>query len=512
MNRGIAATTITLAALLVVLSAPAGISAGVTADSAPTNVSTQLGDEIQNATTHPKSPIDTVGWEDGYWYDDPVAITRSDGINESELEMLTARAMARVEILRGQEFQRSVSVNVQSRTEYQSSSPFQSSSSSNYSKWNNQVWESLFIVDSQSNISEELDKVYSGGVVGYYQPGTEEIVVVSDSSGSLSVSESTLIHELVHALQDQRFSLSDQRYRANTQDAQLAMNGLIEGEAKYIEKQYRQQCATTWECQRTPATGSSGSSANNGIQILLYQPYADGAEFIRTTVASGGWEAVDSLFESPPTSSSEIIHQDTSKKNTPLAPLPAQTDGWHKYETLGVDGADTLGEASVFVMFWYQNSNYNINTIPRSSIRDADGTLSYDHSVSTGLVNDQLTPYQKNDAHGYVWQLAWDSEEDATEFVQTYRAVLRGHGGDRVSETVTKLPAGTYADTFYVEHNGRNVTIVNGPSQEAVKALAPTEMETNPLEYKLRQSADVSTVVGIVLPILCLVYALFRLN
>ena len=45
---------------------------------------------------HPEEPRggDTIGWENGYWYDDPVDVTTSDGLNESELEAVTARQMA----------------------------------------------------------------------------------------------------------------------------------------------------------------------------------------------------------------------------------------------------------------------------------------------------------------------------------------------------------------------------------------------------------------------------------
>ena len=73
---------------------------------------------------HPDEPRggDTIGWENGYWYDDPVNVTTSDGLNETELSAVTARTMARVERIRDREFQSTVPVEVISRAEYRTRS------------------------------------------------------------------------------------------------------------------------------------------------------------------------------------------------------------------------------------------------------------------------------------------------------------------------------------------------------------------------------------------------------
>jgi hypothetical protein len=55
---------------------------------------------------------DELGWENGYWYDEPLSVTTADGLNESEREAVVARTMARVERVRGLEFEQSVPVSV----------------------------------------------------------------------------------------------------------------------------------------------------------------------------------------------------------------------------------------------------------------------------------------------------------------------------------------------------------------------------------------------------------------
>ena len=47
---------------------------------------------------------DRLGWEAGYWYDDPLPVNATDGLNESEREAAVARTMARVERIRESSF------------------------------------------------------------------------------------------------------------------------------------------------------------------------------------------------------------------------------------------------------------------------------------------------------------------------------------------------------------------------------------------------------------------------
>ncbi|MFB6129612.1 MAG: hypothetical protein ABEJ28_02195, partial [Salinigranum sp.] len=76
--------------------------------------------------THPPGNFtdparDVIGWEAGYWYDEPIAVDQSDGLNRSEREAFVARTMARVEKIRDLEFEQSVPVKVISRAEYRRS-------------------------------------------------------------------------------------------------------------------------------------------------------------------------------------------------------------------------------------------------------------------------------------------------------------------------------------------------------------------------------------------------------
>lgn len=414
---------------------------------------------------------DVIGWENGYWHNESVDVNRTGGLNQTDRDAVVARSMARVEYLREAEFEHDVSVEVKTRSEHRESNPFDQQIGKQ-SDWNNLVWEGLFIVDESTNVSTEFQEYYDAGVLGYYDPPTNSLVVLSENSDSVRMSEAILIHELTHALQDQRFNLNQPKYSPPTQDAALAAKGLVEGEAMYIHNQYQDRCGDEWDCLTEPNPRPSFDT-NRGVQLTLAQPYSDGGGYITHLVQNGGWDAVDAAFESPPRETAAIIHPDTTVSSYQFDPLSRQQNGWEKYYYPGDFGSNDLGETSVFVMLWYQNYEYDIDTIPEESIQDSSGDSHYNHSVSAGLVNDRFTPYKNGEDRGYVWRLRWETEEDAREFTQMYEQILAGHGSDQRNDSTWVIQSGGYADAFHVDQDGKTVIITNAPRDDQLDELRP---------------------------------------
>lgn len=494
------ASVLVLIALLLVSMAAGSLAA------TPQHAADSPGGAIQAKS--PPTDGGTIGVEKGYDHDAPLFLDRSDGLNNTELEALTYRTMARVEEIRDTEFSESVTVEVQTRQEYRENSPFSYGSSSARSAWNNQVWESLFIVGAETNVSVTLRDSFGDSVLGYYEPASSRLVLVTDSRQPTTVSERTLAHELTHALQDQRFNLSAPRHNPPTQDAQLASNGLIEGAAIHVESRYDDRCETEWHCLPEP-TQQRPAGGNAGVQNSLYHPYAQGQAYIRHTLRQDGWEGVDARFASPPTSTRQITHLDAAATNHSFASLPERQGQWTTFEEVGDNGTDSVGQASVFTMLWYQTYAYNIDTRQNETFRHADGGLSYDHPVSNGLVNDRITPYKNDTAYGYVWRLEWQTPADAALFTETYRQILEGHGGQPLSDTTTTIAAGSFEDVYQVSQNGTTVTIVNAPTTTAIDTLGATQTDTGLSIGPLLPALTVRTIVVGLLPALALAYGFF---
>ncbi len=427
------------------------------------------------AQVRPDPDGDPVGWEDGYWHDDPIDVDQSDGLSDRELDALVARATARVEYIRGAEFEESVDVAVVSREAYRDRQR-ESSANDSFAAWNNQVWEALFVDGEDTNVQEELSSTVGAAVAGFYAPGPNEIRIVTPTPDSPTIDNATLVHELTHALQDQQGRLTGVQPESATQDESLAVDGLVEGEANYVERRYNARCGAEWACAAPPSDGGGGGDPNLGILLTVLQPYSDGPVYVDGIRKKSGWDGVSAAFDSPPVSTEQTIHR-TDEQPVPIEYDDRATDGWRPYPNQGERGSDTVGEASIYVMFWYQARESGADTVDPAALRDTDSrldTFDYDAEPSAGWGNDRVFPYRHPDREegGYVWVTEWDTPEDAREFRQAHEAILRANDAERENGTWV-IPAGQYADAFRVAHNGTRVVVVNGPDPEAVRAIRP---------------------------------------
>ncbi|MFC6823873.1 Hvo_1808 family surface protein [Halopelagius fulvigenes] len=433
---------------------------------------------------------DVLGWEDGYWYGEPIRVDQSDGLSDEEMRAFVGRSMARVEYVRHKEFRKRVSVEVLSRAEYRNRSTGTPSATgpSEFDQWNNQVWEALFITGEAADSQSSISGTRESAVAGFYSPRDDEIKIITDSPDSPTIDNATLVHELTHALQDQHYDLTKRKYTGQTQDGDLAIDGAVEGSAKYVELRYAEMCEGEWSCVPAPQRASSGSSGNSsgggpnlGIFLTIFQPYSDGPVFIAEQHRRGGWDAVDAQMENPPESSEQVIHR-TDEKPVRIQFRDRGRNGWSTFRSQGQGGSDTVGEASIFAMFWYQARTTGADTVNPRSILQIDSrydTYNYDAKPSNGWGNDRLFPYKKGSGnaseYGYVWVTEWDSEADARQFQNAYQNILSAHGATKRGENTYVVPNGEFEDAFRVTRDGTRVVIVNGPTPKDLDDIRPRQ-------------------------------------
>jgi hypothetical protein len=396
------------------------------------------------------SPADDgeLGVENGYSYDDDLSVTPDDGLNETELEAVKSRSMARLERLRGLEFTDDVPVRVVTREQYRANAT--STPNRTHQLWNNQVWEGLFLVGEDRNVSAVFDDLRGSTVQGYYSPGTDEIVIVSDAA-TPRLSRGTLVHELVHALQDQQFGLNGSM---DTQDGQLAHSGVVEGEANLLTARYGGQCEAEWSCVTVPGgDGGGGGLSSPGVFAVIYQPYATGPGFVAALEQRGGWDAVDDAHAEYPASSEQVIHPERYPDDEPVdVTVPDRsTAAWDRFDHDPV--ADTVGEASVYAMLL----DNNVGETPPSR-------YSYSHPAADGWAGDTFVPYRSAGGYGYVWETAWADADEAREFHEAYRELLEQHGAVSRGDGVWVVEEGSFADAFRVTRDGSRVRVVNAPT------------------------------------------------
>lgn len=142
------------------------------------------------------------------------------------------------------------------------------------------------------------------GVQGYYSLKEKALFLYDDIRGSYE--RGVLIHEMVHALQDQHFGLKKLHQSTFGSDAELALAALIEGDATYtmieLLKKDQPQVAMMLEVPL--------EKAKNLRHAFLY---AQGARYVKALKERGGWAAVNAAYRFPPRSTAAILHPEGVK-------------------------------------------------------------------------------------------------------------------------------------------------------------------------------------------------------
>jgi hypothetical protein len=466
---------------------------------------------------------DVLGWESvngtGLWYNESVAVTQEDGLNQTELDAVVARGMARVEVVRELEFNDSVPVEVISREELaERRSGRYENLSAEATLHHNIKLEALFFVPEDRNAVAVQQSSDVGGTLGFYVPSQDRITIVSENTTAPRLDEITLSQELFHALQDQRFDEFRELNRSYnafnvTTERRNTVNSVIEGDGNYVDYLYEQRCDAEWNCLLPNETGGGGGDVHLGLNVMGFQPYSDGPAFVQSVKRRGGWKAVDELYESPPASTEQVIHPERYPEDDPtdVTVTDRSTDRWHTLErtndSVAIDyvqtsaANETFGEAGLFAMFVYPAYETNgrtqlvsvqnfLNQAPSGDGLDPVDPLNYSAGYTTGWDGDTLVPYVRNDSietneTGYVWKTVWDTDRDADEFVTGYRKMLDFRGGEPVpapgEDVAYVVTEGGYEDAFYLERSGATVTIVNAPTLDAlpeVRNSVPTVSTT----------------------------------
>ncbi|WP_266075880.1 Hvo_1808 family surface protein [Haladaptatus caseinilyticus] len=486
--RGLGAVVV----VLLVCAAPVIAVAGVGNDWGNANVAEADVPTRSDADTtvkvhqRPDPRSDVIGWENGYWHNESIAVNQDDGLTNAERKAYVGRAMARVEFIRNQEFKRPVQVEPLPRKQYEGMvrSQVRSQYTPSQRAWENQIWEALFVTGEKSDSARQRMQLFQQRVAGFYIPSNGQIYVISD--GNLVIDNATLVHELTHALQDQHVGLGSSQFEAQTMDGQRARDGLTEGEAAYVEARYVNRCGNEWSCvempgppqEKTPYRGGRLPEFNLGMQVSIIQPYSDGPAYVASNVESNGWKAVKRQYRNPPKASAQVIDPNAQNGSpTPLKLDGQARNGWKLYGEKGENGSETVGETGIYTMFWYQGRAYDNAVIDWQSFENPESgkfdVFNYTSVPSDGWSNDRIWPYHKGDKRGYVWRTAWESNRDAAEFQGAYRDLLRGQNATQVAPDTWVVKNGPFADAFRIVRNGRTVTIVNAPTKEDLRDVRP---------------------------------------
>jgi len=409
----------------------------------------------------PDPSEDRLGWENGYWHNESLSIDTSDGLNDSELEAVTYRTMARLEVIRGLEFERDPAIRrvplrvARDRAESDGDVPEPGPL--------DQLYEATFVV-GEDRSPFGIETPPRGG---FYSADEHRItLIVNESRDGLGVDRNTLAHELVHALESDALDAYDR-------ESGYVPDTVTEGDADYVTALYADRCGEQWDCISQVGNSSESSKptaedleaidADLGLLAQLQFPYAEGPDFVKAIRERGGWSAVNDLYTNPPSSDEQVIHPERYPDERPADfTVPDRSDeDWERTAEF------TVGEAQLYTTLW------DNGVVDRGDVFSDDvGGANYSHPATDGWGGDQLVTYTNGSAHGYVFVTVWDSERDAREFQEAYREVLAAHDAEEVRDGVYRIPDDDpFGDAFRVERQGNRVVVTNAPTVEDLDAV-----------------------------------------
>ncbi|PSQ45662.1 hypothetical protein BRD17_00935, partial [Halobacteriales archaeon SW_7_68_16] len=445
-----------------------------------------------NDTAPPDPETDVIGWENGRWHNETLAVDPANGLNDTELTAVTARGMARTEEIRRLEFEETPPVEVITREQYRTTLNGRFENRTPAERLHQNVkYEATMMVGEDTDAVAVQRSNLGSGVLGYYDPETGNVTIVSENTTAPRLDEITLSQELFHALQDQRYNISS--YNQTTRELHNAVDGIIEGDGNYVDTLYNRRCDEEWNgtCLRPGERPTAAGDRHLGLLLITLQPYSDGPVFVRELYEREGWDAVNAIYERPPESTEQTIHTDAYRTDSPT-PVSVPDRSGANWSVLDLnDSIDyaSFGEAGLYATLWYPGyeSDLAVQIIPYANLLDFPvgaeppeiDPYDYNHTTTAGWDGDKLVPYVRGDSMatnetGYVWRLVWDTSADAAEFREGYRQLVEYHGAEPVEghrNTYRIADGEAFGDAFYVTRRNATMTIVNAPSVAALDGV-----------------------------------------
>jgi hypothetical protein len=262
----------------------------------------------------------------------------------------------------------------------------------------------------------QLLALYEAQVLAFYEPQTHtyysikqlpKLPAAAQMADPKVLEETVMVHELVHALQDQHFGLAKkEKELMRDTDANLAYHAVLEGEAVLVMVAHMLQKNNLDfnEVIKDDAMLNMIGGAAQAEQMIdpstpkyfaemLKFPYLEGLKFVVAAYRRGGWKELDRVHANPPRTTREILHPEDYFART-FKPEP-----FNVTKPANAISAEHLGEFHWRFLVGAENA--------------------------TGWVYDRA--FVTRDGKVDV-ETRWESEERATKFAAAYSAFLKQRG------------------------------------------------------------------------------------
>jgi len=190
-------------------------------------------------------------------------------------------------------------------------------------------------------------------VLGLYDIEEHELLLL-DAMPEI-MAETTLFHEIVHAVQDQNYDLKNLMKREKgAGDRKLALTSVMEGDAMIVEELiggggFPQELSGK-ELENIMANAGSVWSKIRKVppvsrKTLLF-PYSYGYSFMKRAFIEGGIENLNRIMQNPPCSTEQVIHWESYiNRDNPENVIFTLPENLKKFYRIAME--DVMGEFSI---------------------------------------------------------------------------------------------------------------------------------------------------------------------
>ncbi|HVG93991.1 MAG TPA: hypothetical protein VND21_06055, partial [Planctomycetota bacterium] len=277
------------------------------------------------------------------------------------------------------------------------------------------------------------------GIAGYFNPKTKRLYVIDGLTGDGQ--RPTILHELVHALEDQYIDLeTSQKALEKDGDRLFAFKCVVEGSAEHARRQYEKEnpeiARLSVREQRSSQSAGEMARILAAVPALLILPtllqYQTGPAFVGRAVGEEYVKGMERLYGDAPLSQEQVLHP--GKYLAPSRDLPRRMvwpadiattlgEGWKGHEAMPMGQLDV----ALWLDRWFGRTNGKLDVRLMSQGRFWTQPTQV---ASQGWDGMWLQVFDKGDKTiGYAFASAWDSNDDAREAGEAIEAALRKQYG-----------------------------------------------------------------------------------
>lgn len=277
------------------------------------------------------------------------------------------------------------------------------------------IWKSMGIVPPEDGKKIGRSERDCHAVLALYQAKAKRILLFGDPQGD-SI-DRNLAHELVHALQDERFDLRRLLRSTVEPDEILGILGALEGEASFVAAMVVDPSSVSgcggvvpgalWSLDKSIRAVPELSMIPPAVSLPAYVPYVFGERLACALHTRMGVAGLDTLLVRPPAGSAQLLSVDRYLSGR--APLDWDTS-WVRFPALP-SGWSALGHARI--------GEVRLAGLPLAWDRDLARRLLA--GGATGWAGDRVwvaTHPVKGEA--VFWRLAFDSRKKALAFARIW--------------------------------------------------------------------------------------------